>query len=73
MKKIIAFFKSLFSDLEYVPTKAFTLKGDIPIDFAVAEIKAAEIKEKKKKSAAKTPVVKKVAKKTANKTIKKKK
>lgn len=58
MKKIIAFFKSLF------PTT-----NDI-ISSAIADVKAAEIKEKKEK--AKKPAAKKVAKKVAKKTAKKK-
>ena len=58
MKKIIAFFKSLFS------------KTNDNISTAVAEVKAAEIIEKKEK--AKKPAAKKVAKKVAKKTAKKK-
>lgn len=64
MKKIIDFIKSLFNNLEYVPTN---------IPMVAADVKAAEIKEKKtKKAVAKNPTdTKTVAKKTAKKSAKK--
>lgn len=64
MKKIINFFKSLFTNLEYIPTNV--QKSDTSM--VVADIKAAEIKEHKKK---KKPATKKAApKKTAKKKTK---
>ena len=62
MKKIIAFFKSLFSRLEYVPTD---------YNVTVDEAPSFEI-EKVEKKPKKAPVKKKAAKKVAKKTAKKK-
>lgn len=67
MKKIIDFFKSLFTKMEYVPTE---------YNVSLNEEPAVEVKKPAKKKTVKKPVekpTKKATKKAQPKTVKKKK
>lgn len=71
MKKIIAFFKSLFFKLEYVPTDYNVTVDEQPV-FIVKTVEKKPAKKKATKKPA-TKTAKKAVKKTEPKTTKKKK
>jgi hypothetical protein len=64
MKKIIEFFKSLFTKMEYVPTE---------YNVSLNEEAVVEVKKPAKKKATKKPATKKAVKKTETKKTTKKK
>jgi len=64
MKKIIEFFKSLFTKMEYVPTQ---------YNVSLNEEAVVEVKKPAKKKATKKPATKKAVKKTETKKTTKKK